>query len=187
MTFLKQSDGRLQSQTQGLYKFFEDHRNGWQGFWQDMSGDHEKIVAWATDAGIESPTDWFTGLHSFLFDHYSGDYKLLYHSAAKNNKSFETFLGAVIQLHIKEPKDRWWYINQGMTQDKYIAILERASDIEDPTQATIFLDARVPNMGHKLYDEYLLSLTGWQDKQKQAATVCGPGRSGPCRGVKQRK
>ena len=152
----------------GLYEFFEENRQGWQAFWEKMGGDNDKIVKWATDSGIESPLEWFTGLHSFLFEHYSGDYKLLQHSAAKNT-SFAQFLSKLVGMHLKDPHEKWWYLDKGFTHRKYVSMLERAADISDEHSAVLYINGNSPQLGFRLHDEYLLSLTGYKEQMKQMA------------------
>jgi len=145
----------------GLYHFSEEHRQGWSEFWHIMDGDLDKIVDWAVKAGIEDPEIWYNELHKFLFDVYSGDYRLLRKAAADN---FQSFLASLANNHSNEPKDRRWYTSIGLLPDEFVRILESASELKDIRDVIHYINGRVPDLGFKLYEQFLLSRTGVQKK-----------------------
>jgi hypothetical protein len=151
----------------GIYHFDEIHRIGWSEFWHEMKGDLDKVVDWAKKAEIEEPEAWVNELYKFLFGTYSGNMKL-YVRGAKSN--FSTFLAQTAANHINDPKDKWWYINRGITHQKFIGVMERAADISEIRNAIYFVNARIPDLGFKLYDEYLLSQAGHLDDMKRVAS-----------------
>jgi len=153
--------------TEGMYQFFPKHMAAWSEFWKNMDGDRERILAWANDVGIQFPKGWYTALYQFLFNHFSGDEKLL-RSAAKEEK-FHEFIAQVVENHIKEPQDKWWYINKGVTYDKYIRMMEHAAEISDSYHAVAFINARCRNLGDELYNEYLLGVAGKKAEVKLEA------------------
>jgi len=75
-----------------FYHFPEEHRDGWEKFWESMDGDLDKVLKFAKTTGIECPNEWAESLHIFLFDIFAGNPKLL-KKAAKEN--FKGFLGTV--------------------------------------------------------------------------------------------
>jgi hypothetical protein len=133
-----------------------------------MSGDQNKILSWAEKAEIEEPEGWFNELYKFLFGNYSGDLKLLKQAAAS---SFSTFLVQTAENHLNDPKDKWWYTDQGCNHGSFVAALERAAEIENLENAIYYVNARVRDLGFKLYDEYLLAQAGHLDKIKSVASA----------------
>jgi hypothetical protein len=163
-----QTSRNLDPVTQGQYRFFDTNRNGWKAFWEEMGGDLDKILKWAKDVNIEFPEEWYTGLHQFLFGLSSGDPKLL--KQAAKVRTFCEFLAEVAENHIEDPKPCEWYINKGTTPNKFQSMLQRAAEIEVEENAREYINARVPELGSKFYDEYLLSLTGYKEELKVAAS-----------------
>jgi hypothetical protein len=133
-----------------------------------MGGDREKILDWANKMKIEAPEEWYTGLHNFLFSVSSGDAELLKQTAA--SKSFPTFLAGVAEDHLNSPRETGWYVDKGTTPEKFLSVIQAASEIELEESAREFINARIMGMGSKLYDEYLLALTGWKEEVKEAAS-----------------
>lgn len=150
-----------------FYHFPEEHRIGWQTFWEEMGGDIDKILDFARAAKIDSPEEWFESLHIFLFSTFSGNPKLL-KTAAK--KDFGGFLQTVIKNHQDNPKQKQWYTVRGVTRDGFIAVLERAADIKDLRQAVAFINARVKDLGFHLYSEFILAQTSARSKIKSVAS-----------------
>jgi len=150
-----------------FYHFPDEHRAGWEVFWEEMDGDLDKILEFAKKAKIESPNEWFESLHRFLFDTFSGNVKLLKVGA---DTSFGTFLGKVTKVHKDKPKGKQWYTVRGITKNKFIAMLERASDINDVRQAVAFMNARVKDLGFFLYSEFILSKTKGKSELKSVAS-----------------
>ena len=150
------------------YRFYDKHRTGWKRFWAEMGGCMESTVQWAKDAGIESPEQWYNSLHLFLFNKFDGNEDLL-RKAAKS-KAFGDFLSQVAENHINCPKEDMWYINMGLTHGHFVADLERAIEFECPHDAVSFLDSKSPELGGCLYDEFILSLTGWVEEVRSAAS-----------------
>jgi hypothetical protein len=150
-----------------FYHFPEEHRAGWQNFWESMDGDLDKVLAFAEKSDIECPCEWAESLHRFLFSIFSGDPKLLKNAA---DKSFGSFLSQVATNHQKEPKEKNWYTIRGITQSNFVAMLERASDIKDARQAVAFINARVRDLGFYLYSEFILSKTKGKSEIKSVAS-----------------
>jgi hypothetical protein len=150
-----------------FYHFPEEHRAGWQAFWNEMKGDIDKILEFAKKADIECPNEWCESLHIFLFDVFAGNPKLLKKAAGK---TFGEFLNAVIKNHKDSPKEKQWYTVRGITQKKFIAMLERGADIQDIRQAVAFINARVKDLGFHLYSEFLLSKTKHKSEIKNVAS-----------------
>lgn len=173
MPMLKTSQAKSYSQVDSYntYDFAKKHKKGWTEFWEEMGGDMEKIVKFAEDAGIDRPKEWFNSLHRFLFDVYCGDEEILDGLKLKAaSKDFQTFLGTVLKNHQDNPKDKWWYINKGMTEMGFIAMLERAGAVEQQENAIAFINARVKDMGNELYSEFLLSKAGYLDEMHSVAS-----------------
>lgn len=168
LTKTAQTSRNLDQVSQGQYKFYDSNRKGWEAFWEEMGGDSEKILKWAEDMKLEFPEEWYTGLHQFLFGLSSGDPKLL--KQAVKVRTFNEFLAEIAENHIKDPKPTEWYINKGTTPTKFQSILQSASDIEADQNAVEYINARVYDLGSKFYDEYLLSLTGYKEEIKIAAS-----------------
>ena len=150
-----------------FYHFPDEHRVGWQTFWEEMNGDIDKILAFAKKAGIECPQEWYESLHRFLFLTFDGNVKLLKTSA---DTSFGTFLQKIRDNHSNNPKNKQWYTVRGITQNNFIAMLERAVDIKDIRQAVAFVNARVKDLGFGLYSEFLLSKTKAKSEIKSVAS-----------------
>jgi len=150
-----------------LYHFPREHKAGWQAFWESMDGDTDKILDFAKKSDIDSPEEWFSALHLFLFDVFSGNPNLL---KVASGKSFGEFLKQVAENHTKDPKDKNWYVEKGITKNKFIAALERAADIADVKQAIGYVNARIVNLGFYLYSEYLLAKTEGKSKLKSVAS-----------------
>lgn len=151
----------------GAYRFFEEYRPHWESFWETMGGDKEKILLWAEDANVEEPQEWYLGLFAFLFDHFPGDECLL-RQAAKLD--FGAFLAQIAEAHLTDPRPDQWYLDLGTTHSDYLRILEYAASIEDAEQATAYIDARVPELGRKLYNEYILSLSSVKEELHHSAS-----------------
>jgi hypothetical protein len=150
-----------------FYHFPEEHRAGWQTFWEEMDGDLDKILEFAKKASIECPNEWFESLHRFLFLTFAGNAKLLKSGA---DTSFGTFLGKIRDNHSNNPKNKQWYTVRGITQNNFIAMLERASEIKDVRQVVAFINARVKDLGFYLYSEFLLSKTKGKSEIKSVAS-----------------
>ena len=151
-----------------FYHFPEEHRAGWQTFWEEMDGDLDKILAFAKTADIECPNEWYESLHRFLFLTFAGNVKLLKCGA---DTSFGTFLQKVRDNHFNNPKNKQWYTVRGITQNNFIAMLERATDIKDIRQVVAFVNARVKDLGFYLYSEFLLSKTKGKSEIKSVAST----------------
>jgi len=152
----------------GAYRFFEEYRPHWGSFWETMGGDKEKILLWAEDANIEEPREWYLGLFAFLFDHFPGDECLLRRAAKPD--SFGDFLAQVAEAHLANPRPDQWYLDLGTTRPNYLGLLEHAANFEDTEQATVYVDARVPELGRKLYNEYILSLASVKEELRHSAS-----------------
>jgi hypothetical protein len=150
-----------------FYHFPDEHRAGWKVFWEEMDGDLDKILAFAKKAGIECPNEWYESLHRFLFLTFDGNVKLLKCGA---DTSFGTFLQKVRDNHFNNPKNKQWYTVRGITQNNFIAMLERAADIKDVRQVVAFVNARVKDLGFYLYSEFLLSKTKGKSEIKSVAS-----------------
>ena len=140
----------------GIYKFVDKQRPQWEAFWREMEGDIDKIAEFAQKSEVPSPYNWVEQLHRFLFDTFSGDPRLMKYAAKKN---FGEFLKQVVENHINDPRERAWYASKGVQKRDYISTLERASLFEKPDEAIVFINARIIDMGAKLYSEYVLSKT----------------------------
>ena len=150
----------------GMYMFSEKNKEGWKNFWKEMNGDKDKIIKWAADAKIEMPEEWYLNLHLFLFDCYSGE--LLTKKAAA--KSFNNFLKKAMENHINNPKDKRWYLSKGMTKRQFINMLQNAAEMEKPNSIIAYMNGKNPGLGYELYDEFILSLTGWKWETKKKAS-----------------
>ena len=150
-----------------FYHFPDEHRAGWQKFWEAMDGDFDKIIDFAKKADIECPKEWYESLHLFLFDIFAGNPKLLKCAA---NKSFGGFIGDVAKNHSDSPKQKDWYTVRGVTTRQFIAMLERAAEIKDVRQAVAFINARVKDLGFYLYSEFLLAKTEGKSALKSVAS-----------------
>jgi hypothetical protein len=150
-----------------FYHFPEEHRQGWEQFWEEMNGDMEKIISFAKTANIEDPNEWYESLHRFLFNAYCGNPKILKSAAAK---SFDAFVKSIAQNHTNNPKPREWYTVRGITVENFISMLERAAEIKDIRQIVGFINARVRDLGFHLYSEFLLSKTKGKSKIKSVAS-----------------
>ena len=163
-----QTSRNLDQVSQGQYQFFEENRQGWCDLWKEMDGDREKILDWANKMKIEFPEEWYTGLHNFLFSVSSGDEELLKQTAAA--KSFSDFLAQVAEDHLKNPKETEWYVNQCTTPEKFLSAIQGAAEIDLEETAREYLNSRIMGIGSKLYDEYLLALTGYEAETKETAS-----------------
>jgi len=150
-----------------FYHFPDEHRAGWQVFWEEMDGDIDKILEFAKKADIECPNEWYESLHRFLFLTFDGNVKLLKCGA---DTSFGTFIQKIRDSHFNNPKNKQWYTVRGITQNNFIAMLERAVDIKDVRQAVAFVNARVKDMGFFLYSEFVLSKTKGKSEIKSVAS-----------------
>ncbi len=150
-----------------FYHFPEEHRKGWEKFWKEMDGDETKVLDFAKKADIECPCEWFESLHRFLFGVFCGNPKMLKHAASKD---FKTFLGQTAKNHQNEPKERDWYTIRGITHPNFVAMLERAAEVNDVRQAVAFVNARVKDFGFYLYSEYILSKTEGKSEIKSVAS-----------------
>lgn len=152
-----------------FYTFAKEHYRGWMNFWKEMDGDREKILSFAKKGEVDNPEEWFDSLHHFLFDVFSGDYKLL-KKAAK--KTFGEFLAQVAENHVNDPKDRNWYFLKGLLKSDFIRVMEYAAEMPDVKQAVGYVNARTPEFGAKLYSEWLLSKTQhFKEMQTIASTM----------------
>jgi hypothetical protein len=150
-----------------FYHFPDEHLVGWQKFWEEMDGDLDKILAFAEKASIECPCEWFESLHRFLFGTFAGDVKLLKTAAEKD---FKAFLKQTAENHQKEPLSKEWYTVKGITQNNFIAMLERAAEITDVRQAVAFVNSRIRDLGFFLYSAYILSKTKGKSEVKALAS-----------------
>jgi len=150
-----------------FYHFPDEHRAGWQVFWEELDGDLDKILEFAKKADIECPNEWYESLHRFLFLTFDGNVKLLKCGA---DTSFGTFIQKVRDNHFNNPKNKQWYTVRGVTQNNFIAMLERAAEIKDIRQAVAFVNARVKDMGFFLYSEFILSKTKGKSEIKSVAS-----------------
>ena len=164
---IAQSHSCLNQPPYCLYTFAEEQRKGWLEFWKDMEGDREKILDFAKKADVENPPEWFDSLHKFLFDFFSGDVKLLKNAA---KKSFGEFLAQVAENHVNDPKPTDWYFLKGLRQRDFVRVLEYASMMPDPRGAIAYVNARTPEYGAKLYNEWLLSKTPQNKELKSIAS-----------------
>jgi len=146
----------LDPKPQGVYQFAEEHRPEWAVFWQEMEGDYDKVLEFAKNAEIQNPEDWTESLHLFLFGLFRGANRLL-KTAAK--KSFKDFIAQVVENHIKDPYPKHWYMSLGITPQNFVSLMEHAAVFDEEDQAMIYLNARMPDFGSKLYSEYILSKT----------------------------
>jgi len=136
-----------------LYTFVEAQKLQWKEFWKGMDGDQDKITEFAKKSGVEAPEEWCETLHRFLFDLYPSD-PLSRHAASA---TFDKFTEKIADAHVKEPKERNWYTLLGMTENSFIAMLQRASVIDDPVVAIKYLNSRIRDFGSDLYSEFLLA------------------------------
>jgi len=150
-----------------FYHFPDEHRAGWKVFWEEMDGDLDKILAFAKKADIECPNEWYESLHRFLFLTFAGNVKLLKCGA---DTSFGTFIQKVRDNHFNNPKNKQWYTVRGITQNNFVAMLERAAEIKDIRQVVAFVNARVKDLGFYLYSEFLLSKTKGKSEIKSVAS-----------------
>ena len=150
-----------------FYHFPDEHRAGWKVFWKEMDGDLDKILEFAKKADIECPKEWYESLHRFLFLTFDGNVKLLKCGA---DTSFGTFLQKVRDNHFNNPKQNQWYTVRGITQNNFIAMMERAADIKDVRQSVAFVNARVKDLGFYLYSEFVLSKTKGKSEIKSVAS-----------------
>lgn len=150
-----------------FYHFPEEHRAAWQTFWKEMNGDLDKILDFAKKADIECPNEWYESLHRFLFLTFAGNVKLLKVGA---DTSFGAFLQKIRDNHVNDPKNKRWYTVRGITQNHFVAMLERATDIKDIRQAVAFINARVKDLGFFLYSEFILSKTKGKSEIKSVAS-----------------
>lgn len=158
-------------ETQGLYRFFDEDFYNWKTFWQEFGGNKKEILGWAKEAEIKNPESWYNSLYCFLFGVFSGDVSLLT-KTAKAKYSFFEFLAKAAENHVQTPKDKWWYINKGTTNGKFVGILQTAASYVDNTQAIKFLNGKFVDLGFRLYDEYVLSLSGvLEDLKKEASAL----------------
>jgi hypothetical protein len=134
-----------------------------------MDGDFDKIIKFAEDSKIECPNEWFESLHRFLFGIYYGDPKIL-KCGAFEDKGFKDFVKKTSEEHKKNPMDKYWYTVRGITKDNFIAMLERACEVNDPRQSVAFVNARVKDYGFFLYSAYLLSKTKGKSEVKTQAS-----------------
>lgn len=137
-----------------LYTFAEEQKKNWYKFWEEMGGDQEKIIDFAKKGEVDNPEDWYEELHRFLFDLFAGDVKLL-KKAAKSD--FRGFLAQVAENHVNNPKDKYWYYKKSIKPNDFIRVLEYGAQFEDPIRAISYVNARMPEYGVKLYNEWLLS------------------------------
>lgn len=137
-----------------LYTFAEEQKKNWYKFWEEMGGDRDKILDFAKKAEVDNPEDWYEELHRFLFDLFAGDIKLV-KKAAKAD--FKGFLAQVAENHVNNPKDKYWYFGKGMKPTDFIRIVQYAAQFEDPVRSISYINARTPEYGVKLYNEWLLS------------------------------
>jgi hypothetical protein len=150
-----------------LYTFADEQKKGWLEFWKDMDGDRDKILDFAKKADVDNPEEWFNSLHKFLFDLFAGDVKLL-RKAAK--KSFGEFLAQVAENHVNDPKPTDWYYLKGLRQRDFVRVMEYASMMPDVRGAIAYVNARTPEYGAKLYNEWLLSKTPQNKELKSIAS-----------------
>ena len=146
----------LKRKPEGNYKFNESQKKQWEAFWEHQDGDMDKILAFAEKGDVSNPAGWYEALHLFLFGALSGNPKLT--KMAARNK-FGDFLVQVIENHMAEPKQRWWYGQKGTNQRNFLAMLERASDIPDEDGAVTYMNAHIPDFGMDIYSEFLLTKT----------------------------
>ena len=151
----------------GSYVFLDKYHEQWQSFWNEMGGDTESVTDWAKSASIEYPEEWCYGLYKFLFSGFAGDDAMLKTAASK---SFQQFVGHLLQNHIKSPKARRWYIDKGITYTGFIDMLDRASEITDQQTLVAFIGARMIGFGNELYNEYLLGRAGFDLEAKIKAS-----------------
>jgi len=150
-----------------FYHFPDEHLAGWRKFWEEMDGDMDKILGFAETAGVECPNEWFESLHRFLFGIFVGDPKLL---KCASEDGFKAFLKKTSEEHKKKPMDKFWYSVRGITKNNFIAMMERASEINDVRQCVAFVNARVKDLGFFLYSAYLLSKTKGNSEVKALAS-----------------
>lgn len=150
-----------------LYEFAEEHRKGWCSFWKALDGDLDKILDFAKKAEVANPEEWYSELHRFLFDVFSGDYRLL-KKAAKAD--FGGFISQIAENHVNDPKEDNWYFLKGLTYNKFLAMLEYAANIPVPHDAIANINSHVPGFGAKLYSEFLLSKTKHKSEIKSIAS-----------------
>jgi len=83
---------------------------------------------------------------------------------------FCKYLDTIANGHEKQPKERHWYTGLGTSHDDFVMVLRQASITEDIESAIRYVDARVVDLGHRLYEEYILSRTGIEFQINQFAS-----------------
>lgn len=156
-----QAKSYSQVDSYNTYDFAHKHKSGWMAFWEEMGGDKEKIISFAEKSGVDRPTEWFNSLYRFLFGVFCGDEDMFDGvKLTAASKDFQTFLEKTLKNHQDNPKDKWWYINKGTTEAAFIAMLERASSIEQQENEIAYINARIKDLGNELYSEFLLTKAG---------------------------
>jgi hypothetical protein len=167
MPLFKISGKHLEIPVHGLYTFAEEHKEDWHKFWINMQGDIDKILDFAKDLGIESPKDWLEELHRFLFDIFSGSYRMI---TASNNLTFNQFLKGIIENHKKSPKTHYWYACHDTDLNGFIKIFEIASEFDDYKEAINHINARIRDFGSKVFNEWVLTKAKESGEIKSIAT-----------------
>jgi hypothetical protein len=162
MPLLKIADRYVDDKPRCLYDFPRSHKPLWEEFWRALDGDYDKILDFAKKGGVENPVEWLEELHRFLFDVFSGCPELVKKASAD---AFGKFINKIAEQHIKNPREKHWYLERGVLPDDFIDCLKEASKLETPKETILYLNNQIINFGTDLYSEFLLL------KTKQSADI----------------
>jgi len=139
----------------GQYQFSEANRNQWEEFWRASDGDLQEVMKYAEAVKMKDPLNFAAALHRFLFWVWPGT--SFEKTAQAKPKSFAAYLQKIAEEHAAEPNDKHWYFKLGCTPSEYVRVLRlEGVDDADEEYLVTYVNARVPDLGFKLYESYHL-------------------------------
>lgn len=163
----------------GAYQFSEAERPRWEAFWRSVDGDCRRAYKYAKNAKLTNPQEFVGALHRFLFFVWPGfDFTKeaddsQKKTAARGPKDFRSYVLKVADEHFEEPLNKDWYLDHGCTRSSFVEMLRRVGNMaaEDENDEDEFLvaqvNARVPELGHRLYEKYLLMVLPGAESPEQ--------------------
>jgi hypothetical protein len=151
------------------YYFSPDLLSQWQEFWQSINGDINECLKFAEKGSISDPNQWCASLHKFLFSVWPGNPKLLMKEAKVN--SLQGYVTLIADQHRETPREKSFYIKLAVTGDDFVRIMDSAKAFESEYDIIQFINARIPDYGNRVLEEYALQFGGFEAVQEKVAEL----------------
>jgi hypothetical protein len=151
------------------YYFSDDHRTQWQTFWHSINGSMDECLKFADKGNLLDPEQWCASLYKSLFSVWPGNPALLAKEAKVN--SLQSYVVLIADTHRETPREKSFYMKLGITGDDFVRVMDSAKAFEGEYDIVQYINARIPDYGNRVLEEYALQVGGFEKIQRKIANL----------------